>query len=65
MSSASFHKIAVVMGGWSPEREVSLSSGTKCATALREEGYDVTEIDAGPDLDLPTWSVLMPRIQQP
>ena len=50
MSSASFHKIAVVMGGWSPEREVSLSSGTKCATALREEGYDVTEIDAGPDL---------------
>jgi D-alanine-D-alanine ligase len=38
------------MGGPSAERDVSLSSGRECAAALRGEGYDVTEIDAGPDL---------------
>jgi D-alanine-D-alanine ligase len=38
------------MGGPSAEREVSLSSGRGCAEALRGEGYDVTEVDAGPDL---------------
>ena len=27
--------IAVLMGGWSPEREISLISGEKCAEALR------------------------------
>ncbi len=43
-------KVAVLMGGPSAEREVSLSTGHECATALREEGYDVIEVDAGPDL---------------
>jgi D-alanine-D-alanine ligase len=43
-------EIAVIMGGPSAEREVSLSSGRECATALRQAGYDVTEVDAGPDL---------------
>ncbi len=43
-------RIAVLMGGMSPEREVSLSSGTECAKALRAEGYDVVEIDAAPNL---------------
>ncbi len=38
------------MGGPSAEREVSLSSGRECAQALRQAGYDVTEIDAGRDL---------------
>jgi len=38
------------MGGPSAEREVSLSSGRECAAALRAEGYDVAEVDAGPDL---------------
>ncbi len=38
------------MGGRSSEREVSLSTGRGCAQALRDAGYDVTEIDAGPDL---------------
>jgi D-alanine-D-alanine ligase len=38
------------MGGPSAEREVSLSSGRECAAALRGEGYQVTEVDAGPDL---------------
>ncbi|WP_240336635.1 D-alanine--D-alanine ligase [Tropicibacter sp. Alg240-R139] len=38
------------MGGPSAEREVSLSSGRECATALRDEGFNVIELDAGPDL---------------
>ncbi len=42
--------IAVIMGGPSAEREVSLSSGRECATALRDAGYNVTEVDAGRDL---------------
>lgn len=50
MSGGTFRKIAVVMGGPSAEREVSLSTGKECAAALRQAGYDVHEIDAGPDL---------------
>lgn len=42
--------IAVLMGGWSSEREVSLTSGRACAKALAEEGYKVTPIDVGRDL---------------
>jgi D-alanine-D-alanine ligase len=42
--------VAVLMGGPSAEREVSLSSGRECAAALRGEGFEVTELDAGPDL---------------
>ena len=38
------------MGGPSAEREVSLSSGRECAAALRADGYDVVEVDAGLDL---------------
>lgn len=38
------------MGGPSAEREVSLSSGHACAGALRDEGFEVIEVDAGPDL---------------
>ena len=43
-------KVAVLMGGPSREREVSLSSGRECAAALRDANYDVVELDAGPDL---------------
>ena len=43
-------RVAVLAGGLSAEREVSLSSARECAAALREAGYDVTEIDAGRDL---------------
>lgn len=43
-------RVAVLMGGLSAEREVSLSSGRECANALREAGYEVVEVDAGPDL---------------
>lgn len=50
MSSRAFNRVVVLKGGPSAEREVSLVSGTECAAALRRAGYDVTEIDAGPDL---------------
>ncbi len=50
MSSRHPPKVAVLMGGASAEREVSLSSGRMCAAALREAGYEVVEVDAGPDL---------------
>ena len=41
--------VAVLMGGWSAEREVSLSSGRGCAQALREAGFEVTTIDVARD----------------
>lgn len=37
--------VAVLMGGWSAEREVSLSSGHECAKALRQAGWKVSEVD--------------------
>jgi len=39
--------VAVLKGGWSAEREVSLVSGRGCAEALKARGYRVTEIDVG------------------
>jgi len=42
--------IAVLMGGWSAEREVSLRSGKACADALSRRGYRVTAIDVGRDI---------------
>ena len=43
-------RVAVLLGGISGEREVSLVSGESCAGALREAGHEVIEIDAGRDL---------------
>jgi D-alanine-D-alanine ligase len=37
--------IAVLMGGWSAEREVSLSSGNGIADALEKNGHQVTRVD--------------------
>jgi D-alanine-D-alanine ligase len=42
--------VAVLMGGWSAEREVSLNSGRACVDALRERGYRVTPIDVDRDV---------------
>jgi D-alanine-D-alanine ligase len=42
--------VAVLMGGWSAEREVSLRSGKACAEALDRRGYRVTPIDVGRDI---------------
>ncbi|UZD91822.1 D-alanine--D-alanine ligase [Cognatishimia activa] len=46
MSSRATPKVAVLMGGLSAEREVSMSSGHECAAALREGGFDVVEVIA-------------------
>lgn len=43
-------RVAVIMGGWSSERPVSLSSGKGMAEAARKAGFDVVEIDATRDL---------------
>jgi len=50
MSSRTYSRIAVLLGGPSAEREVSLVSGRECALALRDEGFEVVEIDAGDTL---------------
>jgi D-alanine-D-alanine ligase len=42
--------VAVLMGGWSAEREISLRSGKACADALSRLGYQVTRIDVGRDI---------------
>ena len=49
MSAGKLH-IAVLMGGWSAEREVSLSSGSGVADALESLGYKVTRIDMDRDV---------------
>ena len=43
-------QVAVLMGGWSAEREVSLVSGAACSRALQEGGYRVTSIDVQRDM---------------
>ncbi len=49
-SSGMPSRVAVLMGGPSAEREVSLVSGRECAEALRVAGYEVIEVDCGRDL---------------
>ncbi len=49
--SGRFPRVAVLKGGMSAEREVSLVSGRECAKALRAAGYsEVIEVDCGPDV---------------
>src|SRR5215217_5813753 len=42
--------VAVLMGGWSAEREISLRSGRACANAAERAGYRVTRVDVGRDI---------------
>ncbi len=42
--------VAVLMGGLSAEREISLRSGAACAQALESEGYRVSRVDVGHDV---------------
>lgn len=42
--------VAVMMGGWDPERPVSLASGSAAADALETRGYRVTRIDVDRDI---------------
>jgi D-alanine-D-alanine ligase len=50
MSQSRGKHVAVLMGGWSAEREVSLVSGAGVANALESQGYSVTAIDVQRDL---------------
>src|SRR5689334_1504854 len=40
-------RVAVLMGGWSAEREVSLTSGAGIVSALQERGHTAIAIDMG------------------
>lgn len=42
--------VAVLMGGWDSERQVSLWSGEACASALERSGYRVSRLDVGKDV---------------
>ncbi|HEV7918625.1 MAG TPA: D-alanine--D-alanine ligase [Solirubrobacterales bacterium] len=50
MTVPEIHKVAVLKGGSSLERQVSLRSGARVADALRRRGYEVVEIDVGEHL---------------
>ena len=50
MSSRASPRVDVVKGGPTAERDVSLVSGAECAAALRQEGFEVSEIDASASL---------------
>ena len=45
-----FGKVAVLMGGWAAEREVSLNSGKAVLEGLLEKGIDAHGVDAGRDI---------------
>ena len=47
---SNFENVAVFMGGWSAEREVSLNSGQGVYDALKRQGINVTAIDVGRDI---------------
>ena len=42
--------VAVLMGGWSAEREISLRSGKACGDALEAQGYRITRVDVARDV---------------
>ncbi|MAZ76104.1 MAG: D-alanine--D-alanine ligase, partial [Micavibrio sp.] len=43
-------KVALLVGGWSAEREVSLTKGKAIEVALKEAGYEVSVVDVTQDL---------------
>ncbi len=45
-----YEHIAVLMGGWSSEREVSLDTGEACADAAERAGYRVSRVDVDRDI---------------
>ncbi|MCG6857251.1 MAG: D-alanine--D-alanine ligase [Salaquimonas sp.] len=53
--------VAVLMGGWSSEREVSLASGNPCADGLERAGYRVTRVDVTRNISA-TLSKLKPDV---
>jgi D-alanine-D-alanine ligase len=53
--------VAVLYGGISAEREVSLSSGRQCIAALREAGFQVTPVEVTQDLAAVIHALTHPR----
>ena len=49
-SAAEFGRVAILMGGYSAEREISLISGKTVLTALRAQGVDAHTLDVGFDI---------------
>ena len=43
-------RVAILMGGWSAEREVSLVSGAAVSNSLKKSGFQVTSIDVQRDM---------------
>ncbi len=54
--------VAVLMGGWSAEREVSLSSGKACAAALTRAGFKVIPVDVQRDTIVQVLQELKPDV---
>ena len=54
-------RVAVLYGGISAEREVSLSSGRQCIAALREAGFEVVPVEVGEDLGAVITALTVPR----
>lgn len=50
VAASEFGKVGVLMGGWSVEREVSLTSGSMVCAGLREAGVDAHTLDVGHDI---------------
>ena len=48
--NSDYGKVAVLMGGWSAEREISLLSGAAVLGALQQGGIDAHGIDVGRDI---------------
>ncbi len=48
--ASQFGKVAVLLGGWAAEREVSLKSGEAVLQGLLEKGVDAHAVDAGRDV---------------
>jgi D-alanine-D-alanine ligase len=58
----SIERVAVLMGGRSAEREVSLNTGAQVATALVERGFEVTTVDSGEISFIDTLRILAPDV---
>ena len=55
--------VAVLMGGWSAERDVSLRSGKACSDALERCGYRVSRVDVGRDIEHASTAISLQCIQ--
>jgi D-alanine-D-alanine ligase len=62
LDGGTIRRVAVLMGGRSAERAVSLNTGSQVAAALRARGFEVTEVDSGDVSFIDTLRVLAPDV---